>query len=146
MRAAFLAVVFVVLAVSVFWCGVAEPPANISAGIDAPVRVAVDSEFDITITLSNSGNRPATLTDLHVRGEWPEGVMVKSTTPAFTSAAELPGLDAHSYRLDLDLLTGETKVTVRALALHPGDWRGEFDLWIDPGWRLLTYPVRTIVE
>lgn len=128
-------------------CGAFEEPQNVEISIDVPVSVSVDQEFNIVLTVKNTGSTTRTLAYVDVADEYLEGVVVRGMDPAFKSAEHIPFDNTESYSLDVALPPAqEVTVTVSAYAAHTGDYAGDFDFCIDSAVSCLSYPVRTIIR
>jgi hypothetical protein len=135
------------LFVALLGCGTFEMPENVDISIDAPVSVMVDEEFQIVLTINNTGPSAQTLVDLDVADEYLEGVVVREIDPAFSDAMHVPFDNTQSYSMDLALPASQAvKVTISAHAAHAGDFGGDIDFCINSAVACLSYPVRTIIR
>lgn len=128
-------------------CDAFEEPENVDIRVDAPVSVEVDQNFNVTLTIRNTGSSPQTLVDVDIADEYLEGVVVREMDPAFKDAMHVPFDNTQSYSMDLALPPGQAvTVTIRAYAAHAGDYGGDIDFCINSALSCLSYPVRTIIR
>jgi hypothetical protein len=135
------------LFVALLGCGAFDMPENVDISIDSPVSVGVDEEFQIVLTINNTGPSTQTLVDLDVADAYLEGVVVREIDPTFSDAMHVPFDNTQSYSMDLALPAAQTvKVTISAYAAHVGDFGGDIDFCINSAVACLSYPVRTIIR
>ena len=129
-------------------CSAFKEPENVDIRVDAPLSVQVDQEFDITLTIRNTGASAQTLVDLDIADEYLEGVVVSEMDPPFSDATHVGfGDNTQSYSMDITLPAGqEVTVTISAYAAHAGDYAGDIDFCINSAISCLSYPVRTIIR
>jgi hypothetical protein len=122
-------------------------PSNVELFVDAPATVQEGQDFTIVVRVKNTAPETQTFVDLDIADEYLEGIVIKSTQPAFSDAMHVPIDNTVSYSLGLPVPAGkEVKVTLRAAAVRSGDFSGDFDFCINSEITCLPYPVRTVVR
>lgn len=133
--------------IALLGCGAFDVPENVEVTVEAPVTVGVDQEFDLVLTVRNTGSSALTLVDLDIADEYLEGVVVRTMSPAFKDAMHVPIDNTQSYSMELAVPAGqEVTVTIGAYAAHEGDFAGDVDFCIDSTVACISYPVRTLVR
>jgi hypothetical protein len=133
--------------IALLGCGAFEPPQDVEVRADGPVSVEADQEFQVVLTVKNTGTATKTLVDVDIADEWLAGVVVTKMDPPFTDAFHVPIDNTQSYSLDRPIEPGaELKVVISAYAAHAGDFAGDVDFCIDSGMSCLSYPMRTLVR
>lgn len=124
-----------------------EMPTNVQLFVDAPATVPEGQEFTIVVRVKNTAPETQTFVDLDIADAYLEGIVIKSTQPAFSDAMHVPIDNTVSYSLGLPVAAGkEVKVTLHAAAVRSGDFSGDFDFCINSEFTCLPYPVRTVVR
>lgn len=128
-------------------CGAFELPENVEVSAQTPVSVEAEQEFEIVLTVRNTGTEPKTLVDVDIADAYLEGVAITKMTPPFKDAMHVPIDNTQSYSLDMPIAPGqEATVTIGAYAAHAGDYAGDVDFCIDSEISCLSYPMRTIIR
>ncbi len=124
-----------------------EMPSDVELFVEAPAMVQEGQEFTIVVRIKNTASETQTFVDLDIADAYLEGIVIKSTQPAFSDAMHVPIDNTVSYSLGLPVAAGkEVKVTLRAAAVRSGDFSGDFDFCINSEITCLPYPVRTVVR
>jgi len=123
-----------------------EVPDGLVAVVDAPTRVAVGEQFDVTVTITNSTGEDQFLHSIDVSEEYLDGSVVLSVDPTFTDSFPLDD-GTVTHFLEADVLAGEELVVTFSMeALKTGDFGGAFDVCFVEGFTCSYLQIRTIVE
>ena len=118
-----------------------EPPLEITAVI--PPAVPVGEEYEISLTITNTHDRPVAVTEIQLPLTILEGSDLESSSPAFKTRSDYSGRYGYSFSIDLDPGSSQT-VIFKMKALYPGDFSGEARIL--SGTRAKTIPLHVIVE
>jgi S1-C subfamily serine protease len=117
-----------------------EVPLEVSV---EPAVVEVQGDFRITVTLSNPGSQPITISEIALPRTILEGTLVNSISPQSSGQSELGS--ATAYQFDLSIPPGGSSQFVFDLtALEEGDFSGNIS--VIAGEDYLSAQVRVVVQ
>lgn len=103
-----------------------EPPL-LSASLLAPTRVALDSEFELVVTVSNPHPKPMTLDSIDLYEDFLEGFQVLSITPEPSDSNAYGGM--RSWEFGDSISPGdELKIRFELRAVEEGRFKGDLDV------------------
>ncbi len=142
------ALIFVAVVGAVVFLGYSSTrdTAGVAVTVEAPLRSALGSHFEIVATVENRSGAAKTLVDVDVADRYLGGVALGASTPPFTSSEHVPIDNTISHHFGLALPPGGTaRITFGAVAAHAGDYQGDFDFCIDSDSSCVSYHVRTVI-
>lgn len=119
---------------------------HIEASISAPLSVALDEPFDITVHIKNTASVSQSLVDLDVAQGYLSGVAIRSASPPYKESTGLPlnGGTSLTFKHSIPA-NGELVVVLHAVGVQEGDFSGDIDLCINSSFGFVTHQVRTMV-
>jgi hypothetical protein len=145
--AAATALVVALLVAGLVWVFSSSTVDDVSVVVGGPVAVTEGDEFTLVLTVRNAAGRPQRLVDLDIADTYLDGVVLQASEPPFASSQHVPLDRSVSHSFDLPIpANGELVITLRALALRPGDFAGDFDICVNRSYACLPHHIRTIVR
>jgi len=141
------ALVVAALVAGVVWVYTSSSVDDVAVVVDGPVAVVAGEEFTLTAHIRNSGAKPQRLVDLDIADTYLDGIIISASEPAFLSSEHIALDSSVSHSFDQQIpANGELVVRLRALALRPGDFAGDFDFCINNSFACLPHHIRTVVR
>lgn len=141
------ALVVAALVAGVVWVYTSSSVDDVAVVVDGPVAVVAGEEFTLTAHIRNSGTKPQKLVDLDIADTYLDGIVISASEPAFSSSEHIALDNSVSHSFDRQIpANGELVVRLRALALRPGDFAGDFDFCINNSFACLPHHIRTVVR
>lgn len=141
------ALVVAALVAGVVWVYTSSSVDDVAVVVDGPVAVVAGEEFTLTAHIRNSGAKPQRLVDLDIADTYLDGIVISASEPAFSSSEHIALDSSVSHSFDRQIpANGELVVRLRALALRPGDFAGDFDFCINNSFACLPHHIRTVVR
>lgn len=141
------ALVVAALVAGVVWVYTSSSVDDVAVVVDGPVAVVAGEEFTLTAHIRNSGTKPQKLVDLDIADTYLDGIVISASEPAFSSSEHIALDSSVSHSFDRQIpANGELVVRLRALALRPGDFAGDFDFCINNSFACLPHHIRTVVR
>lgn len=141
------ALVVAALVAGVVWVYTSSSVDDVAVVVDGPVAVVAGEEFTLTAHIRNSGAKPQKLVDLDIADTYLDGIVISASEPAFSSSEHIALDSSVSHSFDRQIpANGELVVRLRALALRPGDFAGDFDFCINNSFACLPHHIRTVVR
>ncbi|MAG22365.1 MAG: hypothetical protein CL943_03630 [Candidatus Diapherotrites archaeon] len=80
-------IVIILLLALLLASGCIESPEDISIEIDTPANVRQNEEFEIKVTLKNTGNTAQKLANIDIGESYLAGIVILSSTPKYTTTS-----------------------------------------------------------
>lgn len=108
-------------------------PEGLSVSYSVPSSVNLNDEFDLTLTLTNTGNEAITIDEIDLDEAFGDsildGCIVIETDPFMEKDYSIEGIK--SFKLNRKLAPGETlEVTFRLQAVTPGEFGGSVGVYV----------------
>jgi hypothetical protein len=141
------ALLVVALVAGVAWVLSRGDVKDIAVVVEGPVAVVAGDEFTLTARIRNGAARPQKLVSLHIADSYLDGIVVRSSEPAFASSEHFALDSSVGHTFDQPIpANGELAVRLHVLALRPGDFAGDFKFCINNSYAMLPHHIRTVVR
>jgi hypothetical protein len=122
-----------------------EGPQNVEISIACPEEVRTGEEFEIVVTVRNTGAEAQSIAGFDVSDAFLEGVDLTGSDPPWDRTDSI--FDFTSYYYDVDLPPGQAaSVRLKALAGEPGFHSGGIDVCINNDFTYESLDLNTLVR